>query len=152
MRTFKIITPLKVRSPSIKEGEAEYLKRLRGKAKFELIELEVKRKASESAQASIEREGDAILKATSKEGLIVVLDERGRKFTSTQFSDFILGASGRITFVIGGADGISQSVRNKADEVMSLSTLTFPFQLVRLILIEQIYRAFSINEGTPYHK
>lgn len=131
-----------------------YLKRL--KWKIELRELELKNAQNMSVDKVKEGEGDLILKALKPSSKLIVLDERGKQFGSIAFSkmisDFALAGDSDLTFVIGGSDGLSQEVLNKASLKISLSTMTFPHLMVRAILMEQIYRAQSIIAGHPYHR
>ena len=99
---------------------------------------------------------DKILEKSQSGTYVVTLDEKGREFSSKEFSEKIMGASlnnsvRNLIFVIGGSYGLNDRVRSKADIVLALSKLTFPHQLVRLILAEQIYRACSIISGEKYH-
>lgn len=104
---------------------------------------------------NIEREGKTILAAVDERDHVVLLDEKGKEFDSAGLAAFLekkLNASThRLVFIIGGAYGVSQSVRERAGDAISLSRLTFPHQLVRLVLAEQIYRALSILKGEKYH-
>ncbi len=131
-----------------------YLKRL--KWKIELRELELKNAQNMSVDKIKEGEGDLILKALKPSSKLIVLDERGKQFGSIAFSkmiaDFALAGDSDLTFVIGGSDGLSQEVLQKAGLKISLSTMTFPHLMVRAILMEQIYRAQSIIAGHPYHR
>ena len=86
---------------------------------------------------------------------VVLLDEKGRRYTSRQFAAFIekkmMSLPQRLTFIVGGPYGFSQEIYNRADHMLSLSDMTFPHELVRLFFAEQLYRAFSIIGGEPYH-
>jgi len=105
--------------------------------------------------STVETEGVAILAALNERDFVVVLDERGTELDSNGFSQLLekrLNASThRLVFVIGGAYGVSAAVSARANSIVSLSKLTFPHQLVRLILAEQVYRGFSILKGEKYH-
>lgn len=101
------------------------------------------------------REGEMILAALKPSDRVVLLDEKGREFTSREFSQEIQkrmsAADKRLVFVVGGPYGFSDSVYGRADALMSLSRMTFPHELVRVFFVEQIYRAMTILRGEPYH-
>lgn len=101
------------------------------------------------------REGEMILAALKPSDRVVLLDEKGREFTSREFSREIQkrmsAADKRLVFVVGGPYGFSDSVYGRADSLMSLSRMTFPHELVRVFFVEQIYRAMTILRGEPYH-
>jgi 23S rRNA (pseudouridine1915-N3)-methyltransferase len=122
----------------------EYEKRLATYAKVEWIELK------ESTQA---QEAKEIL-AKIKDGAVVLLDINGKQLSSEQFADWLRKETMQrdITFVIGGAYGVIEDVRKRANLRISLGPMTFPHQLARLVLTEQLYRAFTIMKGEPYHK
>jgi 23S rRNA (pseudouridine1915-N3)-methyltransferase len=101
-----------------------------------------------------EREGELILKQLKNSDLVWLLDERGKQYSSVEFSDFLQKLSGRgrdLVFVIGGAYGFSKDVYSRADGLVSLSKMTFSHQMVRTVFAEQLYRAFTIIRGEPYH-
>ena len=151
-----ILSVGKVRQSFVKEGEAEYLKRLKGAFPIELVELGCEVPESMGAEAVREREATEVLKKLEVFDFVVVLDERGEMLSSHDFCRFLekrMNSSKRsIAFVIGGAFGFSEKVRQRADSVLSLSTLTFPHQVTRLLLVEQIYRAHTMMKGISYHK
>ncbi|MGW8263246.1 23S rRNA (pseudouridine(1915)-N(3))-methyltransferase RlmH, partial [Bacillus sp. LR--39] len=103
-----------------------------------------------------DKEGDRILSKISPDAHVIALAIEGKMKTSEELADTIdkLATYGKskVTFVIGGSLGLSDAVMKRADEKLSFSKMTFPHQLMRLILVEQIYRAFRINRGEPYHK
>jgi 23S rRNA (pseudouridine1915-N3)-methyltransferase len=146
----------RVRQSFIKAGEDEYLKRLRGGFQVEVQELGLEAPESMSAQQVQEREGEEVVRRIKPGEYVVVLDERGKACTSKEFSAFCAARMNSgvksLWFVIGGAYGFSEKVRHRADYILSLSALTFPHQLTRLILIEQLYRTYTIMQGTGYHK
>lgn len=121
----------------------EYLKRLPWSVKFE-----------ELPQSNVEEEGNKLLAKDFSNAYKVVLDEKGAEFTSAEFAQFLEKKSQHkeVVFFIGGAYGLSNSVKKSADSVVSLSKMTLPHKMVRLFLCEQLYRAFTINTGHPYHK
>lgn len=152
----RILTVGKVRQGFVAEGEAEYRRRLRGYAELEIQEVVVKAAASLPEAEVRQREGEELLARLPAGERLIVLDEKGRAQTSRQFADVLAGVqrSGapRVTFVIGGASGLDERVRQRAEMMVSLSALTLPHQLARLVLVEQIYRACTILRGEPYHR
>lgn len=132
----------------------QYLRRL--KWKIELRELNVKGGKNFSSEKLKEKEGELILKALRPSSMLIALDENGRDVTSKNFAklidDFALRGQSDLTFVIGGADGLAKEVLQKANLKIALSKMTFPHLMVRSILMEQLYRAFTILEGHPYHR
>ncbi len=132
------------------DASAEYSKRLSRFCKLTISELQ------ESRSDSKEEESKCILEHLPKNAYVIALDVTGERLGSEAFAKKIsdLGLEGRsdICFVIGGSNGFDDSVRRVADMRMSFSDLTFPHQLMRVILLEQIYRAFKINAGEKYHK
>ena len=137
----------KLKEKFLIDGVAEYLKRLKPFAKIEIREI--------AEQKTLELEGKKILSQIPKENFIFVLDVAGNFLTSEDFakkiSDLTLSGVSDITFVIGGAFGLSEEVKKISDFRLSFSPMTFTHQMARLILVEQIYRAFKINRGEPYH-
>jgi len=133
-----------------RDYEASLKKRLQGAHQFDIIELpESKAKQVNQIKAD---EAKAILKAAKKG--FVLFDEKGKALSSMQWADFFKQQVGNanIDFVIGGAAGVSDEVRQKAAHIWSLSKLTLPHQLARVLVVEQLYRAYSIIQGHPYHK
>ncbi|KXW38716.1 rRNA methyltransferase, partial [Streptococcus pneumoniae] len=129
-------------------------------AKFEMIELSDEKtpdKASESEnQKILEIEGQRILSKIADRDFVIVLAIEGKTFFSEEFSKQLEETSikgfSTFTFIIGGSLGLSSSVKNRANLSVSFGRLTLPHQLMRLVLVEQIYRAFTIQQGFPYHK
>lgn len=145
------------KSPSwIKTGYEEYAKRLQSSCQLELIEIPGEKRAPNAPIATLmQREGMRMLERMKPHHYSIALDEKGKSFTSLQFSQQIarLQEMGQpIDFLIGGADGLAPQCAAKANAMWSLSKLTFPHLLVRLILVEQLYRAFSILKKHPYHR
>ncbi len=133
-----------------KDACAEYIKRLGRFCKFDILEL------AESKSDDINEESSEIIEHLPKSAYVIALDVKGKAFSSEAFAGklselAILGKS-RIVFVIGGSNGYNDAVREIADLRLSFSEFTFPHQLMRVILLEQIYRAFKINAGEKYHK
>jgi 23S rRNA (pseudouridine1915-N3)-methyltransferase len=120
----------------------------------EIKELEEKRKL-ETDQLK-QKEGELLLNEIKSGYVIVALDERGKHITSQEFAEHIVkwrdNSGGRIAFILGGANGHSEEVRQKADFVLSLGKMTLPHMLARVVLIEQLYRAYTIINNHPYHK
>jgi 23S rRNA (pseudouridine1915-N3)-methyltransferase len=138
------------------EGYEEYAKRITDDCQLEMVELPMQKRMKNSNVDQLkDKEGKAIL-ATLKQGeKIVVLDVLGKLISTPQLADSIKEwqRSGRnVAIVIGGPDGLSKEVLDKAEAQISLSKLTMPHPLVRVLIAEQLYRAWSINHGHPYHR
>ena len=141
IQRYKIIAIGKIKKFWIQEGIEIYLKRLPG---LEVIEIKDK---------SQTKEDHTIKELISKNEILVTLNENGQSFTSKQLATKLLNSyNHKIIFVIGGASGLSPSLNNSASWQLSLSPLTFPHEIARLLLIEQLYRAKTITQGGPYHK
>ena len=156
----KVITVGKLKEKYLKDGINEYLKRLQSYAKVEIIEVADEKEPANASpadeEAVREKEAERILKYLKPDTYIIVLAIDGRQLSSEELSEKLKGLSlagkSDITMVIGGSLGLSRNILHKADFKLSFSKMTFPHQLMRLILMEQIYRAFKINRGEPYHK
>ena len=156
----KLITVGKLKEKYLKDGISEYVKRLGRFTKFESIELPNEKtpdNASESENKLIlEKEGRRILSKVGDRDYVIAIAIEGKQFPSEQFAKEIeqatLKGHSEITFIIGGSLGLSLEVKKRANQLMSFGLLTFPHQLMRLVLVEQIYRAFMIQQGSPYHK
>lgn len=151
-----LMTVGKTRTSFVTEGIKEYTGRLMRYLPFEIIELpDVKTTRSFDAFRQKEREGEMILDKISPADFVVLLDEKGREYSSVEFAAYMekLMASGRkrVVYVIGGPYGFSQNVYERADAKLSLSRMTFNHEMVRMFFIEQIYRAMTILRGEPYH-
>ncbi|HBV99469.1 MAG: hypothetical protein JL50_02525 [Peptococcaceae bacterium BICA1-7] len=144
----------------LQEAQKEYLKRLSAYARVNVTEVEdepFKEGISASLEESVKsREATRLQKNVNQGDYVVALDREGRQMTSEELSEFLsgLGLEGksRVTFVIGGTLGLSAEVLKIADHRLSFSKMTFPHQLMRVILLEQVFRAFKIARGEPYHK
>ncbi len=155
-----IITIGKLKEKYLKAGIEEYLKRLSSYAKIEIVEIADEKAPEELSHAEMEqvknREGEKLLAKLSQETYVIALAIDGKMKTSEELADSIdkLATYGKskIAFVIGGSLGLSDAVLKRANEKLSFSKMTFPHQLMRLILLEQVYRAFRINRNEPYHK
>lgn len=157
MLKIQVIAIGRVKEEWMRQGIAEYQKRLSAYCRFEIIELEEYRLPDNPSEAEIarglEEEGNRILKKAS--GLIFPLCIEGDMLTSPQLAELIAGfalKSGCLSFIIGGSYGLSPQVKAAAARRISFSRLTFPHQLARVLLCEQIYRACAINAGAKYHK
>lgn len=143
----------KTRSGPVLELVDDYLKRIGRYAACGVSEL---RESAADGSRVTENEGERILEATKSDPLVVLLDERGRQFTSTEFASLIRkhmeGGTKQLTFVIGGHLGTSAAVKSRADLVLSLSSMTFTHEMARALLTEQVYRAFTIINNLPYQK
>lgn len=150
------LTVGKTTFPFVKEGVDIFIKRIKHYTTFEYIEIpELKNTSSLSREQIKEKEGDLILKHLRNTDKVILLDERGRSFTSIEWSKEIdreiISGTKSLVFIVGGAYGFSQSVYDRADGKLSLSSMTFSHQIIRLFFIEQLYRAFTIIKGEPYH-
>ncbi len=137
-------------------GMTEYAKRMTRYIPFEIKEMPaVKQAASLNKTDLIKREGELILDTLKPSDVLILLDDKGKEYTSQSFSlmitDYMNKSTRSLVFAVGGAYGFSAEVYKKAESKLSLSRLTFSHQLVRLIFMEQIYRAFTIIKGEPYH-
>ena len=137
----------------------EYLKRLSRYGKMEIVELpdlpEPQNASDADRQKIMEREGESILKAIRSSDHVTAMCINAPQFTSEQFAEKLRQGDmrgGRQVFVIGGSLGLSKAVLQRADDTLSMSKMTFPHQLARVMLLEQIYRAAQIAHGAPYHK
>lgn len=140
----------------LKEGETEYLKRLKHYCSFEKIEIPELKNAKKLSEDQIKiEEGKLILAKVESSEQLILLDENGKSFNSVSFSKFLqkkFNQGGKsIVFVVGGAYGFSDELYARSNGKISLSEMTFSHQMVRLFFIEQIYRALTILKGEPYH-
>lgn len=148
----------KIKEKFYRDAVSEYSKRLSGYCTFKVIEVadEADQLSGASEGAAIAREGERILKQIRPGMHVITLEIKGKKTDSVGFSEMLSGlfVSGKsdIAFVIGGSCGLSPAVSERADQKLSFSDMTFPHQLMRVILSEQLYRAFRIMHGEPYHK
>lgn len=148
-----IISPGKFSDNSQKQIFYEYAKRLRWK--IELKELNIKVSTSMNLEQIKIFEANQISKNLSSSSYIIALDEKGSQITSIDFADLIKTASkisSNIDLVIGGAYGLSEEIKKRSNYQLSLGKMTYPHLMVRMLLIEQIYRAQTIIDGHPYHK
>ncbi|WP_102264725.1 23S rRNA (pseudouridine(1915)-N(3))-methyltransferase RlmH [Mesobacillus jeotgali] len=155
-----IVTVGKLKEKYLKQGIEEYLKRLGSYAKVEVIEVPDEKAPEELSETEMvqvkQKEGERILSKIGMDTYVIALAINGKLKSSEELADTLdkLATYGKskIAFVIGGSLGLSDEILKRADEQLSFSKMTFPHQLMRLILVEQVYRAFRINRGEPYHK
>ena len=160
MVNIKIVCVGKIKEKFYQDAVNEYRKRLGRYAKVSIVELSDEKTpdgASEAEEAAIRaKEGTRILGALEDGDYVIELAIKGRSLTSEQLSSHLgrlmLRGRSSLVFVIGGSLGTSPEVSERADEMLSFSALTFPHQLMRVILLEQIYRSFRIMKNEPYHK
>ncbi len=149
----KIICLGKIKEDFFKDAEKEYLKRLQKYTKLEIIELEDEK--DKDIKVCLSKEEQLIKKSIKDKDNLVLLDINGKEYTSTEFSNFInkeLTENSNITFIIGSSNGVSEEIKRLAQKKVSFSKLTFPHQMFRIILLEQIYRSFKIINNESYHK
>ena len=155
-----IITVGKLKEKYLKQGIEEYLKRLTAYAKVDVIEVSDEKAPEELSDLEMvqvkQKEGERILAKISQDTYVIALAIQGKLASSEELANSLdkLATYGKskIAFVIGGSLGLSDEVIKRSNEQLSFSRMTFPHQLMRLILVEQIYRAFRINRNEPYHK
>ena len=152
----KLVTVGKTDVKWVKEGLDLYVSRLRHYVPFTLVEIPQLKNVSAFSEEQIkEKEGEAILKLLAPGDAVVLLDEHGKEYRSVEWAEWIrqrLARGGKgLVFVIGGAYGFSRAVYDRAEAMVSLSRMTFSHQMVRTIFAEQLYRAFTIIKGEPYH-
>ena len=160
MLKFQIITVGKLKEKYLKDGINEYLNRLQRYAVVEIVEVadeQTPDNASEAEELQIKaKEAQRIQKYIKDDTYLIALAIEGKMFTSEQPAEKIeqLGVGGKshVTMVIGGSLGLDDSILKQADLLLSFSKMTFPHQLMRLILVEQLYRSYRIIKGEPYHK
>ena len=142
------------------DAAAEYVKRLQRHCKLELIELPEQRLPDDPSPAEIQKalraEGDAIREKLPKGGAVIALCIEGKPCSSQELSrrmaDFGVQGKTQLTFLIGGSVGLDEELKRRADWRLSMSPMTFPHHMARIMLLEQIYRAYQIADGTKYHK
>ena len=140
----------------VKQGIDIYAARMKHYFPFSIVEIPELKNASSLSEDQIKtKEGELILKNIKPTEEVILLDERGREFSSMEFAKVLqdkISYTGKdIVFVIGGAYGFSDAVRQRSNSKISLSRMTFSHQMVRAIFVEQLYRAFTIMKGEPYH-
>ncbi|MBE6099871.1 MAG: 23S rRNA (pseudouridine(1915)-N(3))-methyltransferase RlmH [Anaerovibrio sp.] len=154
-----IVAAGKLKEKYLTEGIKEFLKRLTPFANVNIIEINEEKMKDNPSEAEkqqvLAQEGQRLLKQVPEGSYLIVLDVYGKNLSSEELAAKIdslaLNGKSHITFLIGGAFGLSQEVRQAADLLLSFSNMTFTHQMVRLLLVEQIYRSFKINRGEKYH-
>lgn len=155
-----LITVGKVKEKYLRDAIAEYSKRLGRYCKLDIVEV-ADEKTPEHAGEGLERqikakEGERIARYIRDDAFVIALAIEGKQLTSEELAAKIDGlglhGTGHIQLIIGGSLGLDPSILQRADYLLSFSRMTFPHQLMRVILLEQIYRAYKINAGEPYHK
>ncbi len=140
----------------LEEGIGNYVNRLKHYSDFSIVTLpELKNAKSLSIEQQKEKDTETILKSLEPNDEIILLDEKGKEFTSTEFASYMekkmASTRKRIVFVIGGPFGFSQKIYGMAHGKISISRMTFSHQMIRLLFVEQLYRAFTIIKGEHYH-
>ena len=156
----RVIAVGRIKEKYLQDGIAEYEKRLRPYAKVQIVEIsEEKRPASATPSVeriALEKEGDRILAAVPEGSFLIALDVKGISWSSEELAaslrEWELSGQNQLAFVIGGDLGLSPAVIARSDLRLSLSKMTFTHPIARLLLVEQVYRAFRIMRGEPYHK
>ncbi len=150
-----IITIGKIKQKYLQEAETEYLKRLMPYAKIEIIELkEISFDGRDSVDNTRQKEAELIKSRLPKDTTVIALHEEGSAYTSPQFAKWLemnTTHGEHLTFVIAGSLGIDRQLLKSCDQSLSLSPLTMPHELARIVLLEQIYRAITILKGKTYH-
>lgn len=155
-----LITVGKIKEKYWKDSITEYAKRLGKYCKLDIIEVADEKTPDQAGEALEEairnKEGERILKNIRDDMYVITLEIEGHMLSSEELADKIerLGVQGKssIAFVIGGSIGIGKEVRRRSDYALSFSKMTFPHQMMRVVLLEQIYRSYRIIQGEPYHK
>jgi 23S rRNA (pseudouridine1915-N3)-methyltransferase len=155
MKTIFLLTG-KTRNRYLIEGIRDYFSRIVNYTPFEIIEIpDLKNTRNMPSAVVTEKEADLIFSYIDESDFLVMLDEKGRQLSSKELAGFLegkmLGSVKRLVFAVGGAYGFPKRLVQRADFILSLSRMTFPHQLVRLIFLEQFYRALTIIRGEPYH-
>lgn len=161
MQSITLIVLGKLNAAYYKQAAQEYAKRLSAYCRLEVVELDEELIAEKSAspaviQKALGKEGKAILQAVPKGAALVAMCIEGKQLSSEELAEYFekkaLEGISSIAFVVGSSHGLSQEVKQKAQLRLSMSKMTFPHQLARVMLLEQIYRAYSINAKSKYHK
>ncbi len=155
-----IVSVGKLKEKYLKMGMEEFEKRLKSYAKVSLVEVADERAPESLSEADMEivkkKEAERILAKIGTSDYVIALAIEGKMKTSEQLSadlaSLMTYGKSKVTIVIGGSLGLHESIYNRADELLSFSKMTFPHQMMKLILLEQIYRAFRIMKNEPYHK
>jgi 23S rRNA (pseudouridine1915-N3)-methyltransferase len=151
----KILWVGKTKEKDLKNLINEYKKRILAMIPFRIIEIEEEKRMARDIGHSLKKEMDRIIENLGKNYYLIVLSEKGEMMSSEKFSDFLMDKFNKgknISFVLGGPWGVSKELEEKANFLLSLSPMTFPHEIARVLLLEQIYRAISIKKGSKYHK
>ena len=151
-----LLTVGKTTNANLLKLQEEYQNRLKYYITYEYLTVpELKNTKNLSINEQLEKEADLIIKQLEPTDEVILLDEKGKQFTSMGFSDFIakklLSSIKRTVFVVGGPYGFSEKIYKRSNGMISLSLMTFSHQMIRLIFVEQLYRAMTILKGEPYH-
>lgn len=161
MQRITLIALGKLNAAYFRQAASEYQKRLSAFCKLEIVELpeemiQEKNVSETTIAKALEKEADLILSYVRRPGVLVAMCIEGKQMSSEELAGFLekqaINGMGNVTFVIGSSHGLSPRVKKEADYHCSMSRMTFPHQLARVMLLEQIYRAFSIQAGSKYHK
>ncbi|WP_431802231.1 23S rRNA (pseudouridine(1915)-N(3))-methyltransferase RlmH [Halobacillus andaensis] len=155
-----IVTVGKLKEKYLKQGINEYIKRLTPYAKVDIVEVPDEKAPENLSEAQMlevkQKEGERILSKIQQDAYVITLEIEGKQLTSEklakQLDDLATYGKSKVAFVIGGSLGLSDDVLKRSDYGLSFSKMTFPHQLMRLMLVEQVYRAFKIMRNEPYHK
>ncbi|MBT2600019.1 MULTISPECIES: 23S rRNA (pseudouridine(1915)-N(3))-methyltransferase RlmH [unclassified Oceanobacillus] len=155
-----IVSVGKLKEKYLKQGIDEYKKRLNAYAKVSIIEVADEKAPETLSEAEMKevkrKEGERILSHIAPDAFVITLEIEGKMLGSEQLAkkldELATYGKSKVVFVIGGSLGISLDVQKRSDLALSFSKMTFPHQLMRLVLLEQVYRSFRINRGEPYHK
>src|ERR1700744_274290 len=150
------LTVGKTEDAYLKDGIEKYVKRLKHYTRLEITDLpELKNTKALTTDQQKVKEAEMILKKIVSTDFVILLDENGSEFSSKQFANYLdkknISAAASLVFIVGGPYGFDQSVYSRANDKISLSRMTFSHQMVRLFFMEQLYRAFTIIKGEPYH-
>ncbi len=151
-----LLTVGKTEDAYLKDGIEKYIKRLKHYTKLVIIDIDELRNTKALTQEQQKsKEAELILKKTTPTDYVILLDEKGIELTSQQFAAYIdkkaIGSVANLVFIVGGPYGFDPSVHARANDKLSLSAMTFSHQMVRLFFVEQLYRAYTIIKGEPYH-
>ncbi|MFD1040353.1 23S rRNA (pseudouridine(1915)-N(3))-methyltransferase RlmH [Virgibacillus byunsanensis] len=156
----QVVSVGKVKEKYLKSGIAEFEKRLRPYCKLTMDEVNDEQAPEQMSEKEMnqvkEKEGERILNRIKPNQYVIVLDLQGEQWSSEKLArnmeQLSIHGKSQVSFVIGGSNGLSDAVLKRADQKLSFSEMTFPHQLMKLILLEQVYRAFKIQKNEPYHK
>lgn len=156
----RVVAVGKIKEKFLQEGIGEYEKRLRPYVKLQVVELPEEKRPQPASRSNeslaIEREGERILASLPEGSFVIALDVKGERWSSEELSEMLgkreLSGQNLLAFVIGGDLGLSPAVLARSNFRLSLSDMTFPHPIARLLILEQVYRAFRILRGEPYHK